>query len=237
MKDFRSIYKQLARSKSLSSRNVVEYAILRSMDTVENPTDENLINQAAYHLNRAFTPITHKVKLDNGREPRDTLAHILFQMHIFRRLPVPNDETIFETVEGVETYERILSALYERCKKPYDYCDRYYMYVFVRQDISPEYQAVQAAHAAAKMGSRYQEYSTSEWPAKRFDELYMTLIGVPDLAAMAVAMKDCNAVGATVYPFLEPDIGNVLTAFATSPIRMQDRKRLLSYKKLRFRKG
>jgi hypothetical protein len=227
MKNFKSIHVQWAKSKELSSRNMVEYAILRAMVTVQDPTDENLVNQAAYYINRAFTPITKKIKLDNGREPRDTLALIVSRMK--GTLPYYG-ENVFETQEGLDTYQRIIAALHERYKRPQDYYQRKYVYIFVRQDISPEYQAVQAAHAACKMGHR-----SAAIPEKDFDNLYFALIGVPNLEAMAIAIKDCNEVGATVYPFYEPDIGNQLTAFATDPIWMSQRKRLLSYNRLRFR--
>jgi hypothetical protein len=78
--------------------------------------------------------------------------------------------------------------------------------------------------------------STAAMPPEKFDELYITLIGVPDIAALGTAIEDIKAVGGKAYEFREPDINNELTAVASSPILAKDRKRLLSYKRLVFNK-
>ncbi len=245
MKDFRAIYKNLARSKKLTKNHVLQYCILKGMD-VGTYDDGEPLREAKRHIHRAFSPIVSKSKLDNGRQPFDTVYHLLMHIDInlmflgshsktpdytqkVRVLDVPIKE-MFEDYE-LEQYRAIIQTLKEKYSfhLTAEVAKRYYVYTFVRQDISPEYQLVQAAHATARMG-----YGMASWPKAQFDELYFTVVGVPDDAAMAVAMNDCKEVGAVIFPFYEPDIGNILTAFSTNPIRADRRKRLLSYKWLKF---
>ena len=218
MKDFRTEFKTLATVKTLLSWDIAARAIRIGMET------ESPVKTAKQILSRAFTPVSRKLKLDNGFQPNRGVAAALEGSH-FSNLADCLDINKFKTIqkELVDFYQPPSSVQHTR----------YYTYIFVRQDIFPEYQAVQACHAAAKMGHYCHQHCTN----LNFDELYFALIGVPDLKAMAVAMADCAEVGATVYPFYEPDIGNELTAFGTTPILMANRKRLLSYKKLKFNFG
>lgn len=218
MKDFREIYKALARANFVMSADVIARAVFIGMET------DNPVRTAKQIISRAFTPITRKVKLDNGRQPLDAVVQTLGNILNW------NSHDALETVEEKTEFKNIVRSLLDSYRPSVtDQQTRRYVYIFVRQDIAPEYQAVQACHAAAKMGSRNVIMALNE-----FDELYFTLIGVPNLEAMAVAIRDCKSVEATVYPFYEPDIGNVMTAFATSPVLMKNRKRLLAYKKLKF---
>lgn len=234
MKDFRQIYKTLARNKTLSRYNMVEYAVLKALRDHE-PTWHRIPVEALadVYLRRAFTAITRKAKLDNGREPFDTIYWTLQGISYHSILGyLPRD--VFTNDEEFEKYKSIIGSLAARYSesKSTEYLNRHYVYTFVRQDISPEYQLVQGAHAAAKMGHRLGKAGI---PEKIFDELYFAVIGVANDEEMATAIKDCKAVGLNVFPFYEPDIGSVLTAFSTSPVLAKDRKRLLSYKKLKFK--
>jgi hypothetical protein len=216
MKNFRAIFKDLAKTKQLERWHVVQRAICIGMEY-----GDDAVKVANQIIRSGFSPITRKKKLDNGRLPYDTVAVALREAQWAT-------ETFCETEEERKRFHEVLKELY----KSYEPAptDRHYIYIFVRQDISPEYQLVQASHAAAKMGHRSGALSQSF-----FDELYFAVIGVHDLSEMAVALNDCKELGVTTYPFYEPDIGNVMTAFATAPIPAGKRKRLLSYKKLRFK--
>lgn len=235
MKDFRQIFKTLARSKNVSRYHMIEYAILKAIRDHEPTWHRITVDQLAdVYIRRAFTAISRKAKLDNGREPMDTVYWTLLGLSHHSILGY-QPSYIFETDEELQKYKSIIGSLKEKYSfsKTKEYQERYYAYTFVRQDISPEYQLVQAAHAAAKMGHREGKALLED---KAFDEMYFAVIGVANDAEMATAIKDCKEVGLTVYPFYEPDIGNVLTAFSTSPVRADMRKRLLSYKKLKFAK-
>jgi len=211
-----------------------------SVIAADVPTKVKIAN---WYIRRAFTPITRKVKLDNGREPWDTVARTLLFSLPRRGMPRSDPAHLFDTKQEFNEYASIIGELQKVYEQPP--ADRYYFYVFVRQDISPEYQAVQACHVAAKMGYRTGFHqglqggaitSTAAMPPEKFDELYITLIGVPDIAALGTAIEDIKAVGGKAYEFREPDINNELTAVASSPILAKDRKRLLSYKRLVFNK-
>lgn len=101
-----------------------------------------------------------------------------------------------------------------------------YCYVFVRQDLSKEQQLVQAAHATLVLGNKLKRSDVNE--------LYFTVIGVPQLIDFVKVTKDLNAHGTKYESFYEPDQGNTLTAIATHPIPKDQRGKLKDYKLLRL---
>ena len=101
-----------------------------------------------------------------------------------------------------------------------------YVYVFTRQDISPEQQLVQSAHATLVLGNKLKH--------KSVDELYFAVIGVPNLLELGHVMQNLNRHKHEFVTFYEPDLGGTLTAVATFPIPDEKRGKLLEYKKLRF---
>jgi hypothetical protein len=103
-----------------------------------------------------------------------------------------------------------------------------YVYIFVRQDLSPEQQLVQAAHVTLVLGNKLKRTDVSE--------LYFSVIGIPQLSDFCQVMKDLKAHGSKYEIFYEPDQGNTMTAIATHPIRKDARGILLNYKLLRFNK-
>jgi hypothetical protein len=237
MKDFRTHFKTLATSKSLTSTDIVQNCILRAMKITKRLAIQGEVSAGAALIfadkliYKSFTPVTRKVKLDNGRLPYDkvylALTHAADAKHFFE----DDDNGLKDFVEYKDILKELVKqySVYDSRCLDKEYLKRHYIYIFVRQDIFPEYQAVQACHVAAKMGHRIGQY-----PNDLFDGLYFTLVGVPDIKALQVAAEDIKAVGATVYTFHEPDIGNELTAVASGPIAAPYRKRLLSYKLLRF---
>ncbi|MGH7745461.1 MAG: hypothetical protein ACREQ5_11810, partial [Candidatus Dormibacteria bacterium] len=116
------------------------------------------------------------------------------------------------------------------------YNDRRYVYIFVRQDIKPEYQLVQAAHVALQAGyslrrdHMYGEPSDNEAPNK----LYFTVVGVKDKLALNGVQNHLEDLVIGHSMFIEPDINNEMTAIATLPIPVRKRGELLRYKLLTF---
>lgn len=102
-----------------------------------------------------------------------------------------------------------------------------YIYIFVRQDLSPEQQAVQAAHVTLVLGNKLKRDDVSE--------LYFTLIGIPRLIDFKEVAKELKEHGTKYEVFYEPDQGSTLTAIATHPIPKSRRGNLLKYKLLRFK--
>lgn len=230
MKDFREAYKNLARAKRVNACDIMRLCIYKAMDAKSITPKAIIANQL---IRRAFTPITRKNKLDNGNSPWQRVRGLLASLHWFCKMQGKDPKQLFsplETVDELNLFTQIVADVYDKYRETQEENARSYVYIFVRQDLSPEYQLVQAAHVAAKMGSR------SIMPLDKFDELYFTVIGVPDMAGLNTAIKDIEIVGGKAYSFVEPDIGNLVTAVASSPIPATQRKRLLSYKLLKFNK-
>jgi hypothetical protein len=110
---------------------------------------------------------------------------------------------------------------------------KYYSYFFTRQDISPEQQIVQTAHAALKLGVNSQRQGFSDDArvyvphqvneAVKPDETYFTVIGVQNEDALMSVVEILIKFGFKYEAFVEPDMGNQLTSIAVYPIA-EDKK-------------
>jgi len=88
-----------------------------------------------------------------------------------------------------------------------------YAYFFTRQDIFKEYQLVQTAHVAYKLGSALGKDADA-------DNTYFTCVGVS---------------GIKYEHFVEPDLnGGEMTAIAVHPIDEDKRDILLAFNLLKF---
>lgn len=87
------------------------------------------------------------------------------------------------------------------------------MYVFVRRDLSPSQQAVQASHAAIE--------STKNWPYVG-DHPHLVVLGVKSEESLKNALDKVQSNGILTAPFYE-DNGE-LTAFATRPVVKDDER-------------
>ena len=103
-----------------------------------------------------------------------------------------------------------------------------YAYFFVRQDIRPEYQLVQTAHVAMKLGFNLNE---QEDP----DNTYFTCVGVRNLDALFAVEKILAEFEFKYEFFCEPDLnGGELTALAVYPVDEDKRDVLLAFNLLKF---
>lgn len=85
--------------------------------------------------------------------------------------------------------------------------------VITRKDLSPGYQAVQAAHAAIEFQHEHPEIA-KQWNT---ESKYLVFLSVPNeqsLLKLLIKAQDCNL---NYSAFYEPDIGNQLTAIAIEP--------------------
>lgn len=125
----------------------------------------------------------------------------------------------------------------------------YYSYFFTRQDISPEQQIVQTAHAALKLGVNSQRgpgdaskmATTPKVPHLidenvNPDETYFTLIGVRNKDALEACMSILDKFGYRYEVFYEPDIGDEPTSIAVYPIAATDRGPLQAFNLLKIGK-
>lgn len=92
--------------------------------------------------------------------------------------------------------------------------------MLVRKDLSPAQQAVQAAHAALEVGRSL--HSDRVHP-------HLVVCGVNSQAQLENALSKVQALGIKCHPFVEPDIGGQLTAFATEPLSGEARRHFRRY--------
>jgi hypothetical protein len=103
-----------------------------------------------------------------------------------------------------------------------------YAYFFTRQDIFKEYQLVQTAHVAYKLGSALGKDADA-------DNTYFTCVGVRNLEALLAVEKILFEFGIKYEHFVEPDLnGGEMTAIAVHPIDEDKRDILLAFNLLKF---
>lgn len=103
-----------------------------------------------------------------------------------------------------------------------------YAYFFTRQDIFREYQLVQTAHVALKLGAKLDE---NEYP----DNIYFTCVGVRNLEALEAVEKILSKFGFRYEKFFEPDLNEgEYTAIAVYPVDEDKRDVLLAFNLLKF---
>ena len=103
-----------------------------------------------------------------------------------------------------------------------------YAYFFTRQDIFKEYQLVQTAHVALKLGSKLGDKIDP-------DNTYFTCVGVRNLEALMAVEDILVKFGFKYEMFLEPDLnGGEYTALAVYPVDEDKRDVLLAFNLLKF---
>ncbi len=107
---------------------------------------------------------------------------------------------------------------------------KYYVYFFTRQDISPEQQLVQTAHAALKLGIKIDEEKLNP------DETYFAVVGVRNLEALEAVGEILENFNYKFEIFQEPDLKNEVTSIATYPIPQHERGPLLAFNLLKLQK-
>lgn len=103
-----------------------------------------------------------------------------------------------------------------------------YAYFFTRQDMFKEYQLVQTAHAAFKLGYLVDD---KEDP----NNTYFTCIGVRNLEALEAVQKILVKFDFKHEIFVEPDLNDgEPTAIAVHPVDENKRDILLAFNLLKF---
>ena len=107
---------------------------------------------------------------------------------------------------------------------------KYYSYFFTRQDISPEYQVVQTAHAAFQLGVNSQRWTDKPLENQQVmdevapEETYFTVVGVRNLTALKAVESILTQFNIMYEKFFEPDLnGGEYTSIAVYPIA-EDKK-------------
>lgn len=122
---------------------------------------------------------------------------------------------------------------------------KHYAYFFTRQDISPEQQIVQTAHAAFQLGVHSQRVVDTGKPApdmvpcqfnEQIDptETYFTVIGVRDLGALYAVERILEKFGYRYEKFYEPDLKDgEFTSIGVYPISEYHRDVLMAFNLLK----
>ena len=97
--------------------------------------------------------------------------------------------------------------------------ENYYMYVFVKEDLSHPQQIVQAAHAAAKIGEKYH------------GDTYIVLCGAKNEEHLDAISQHLERHSIDHELFFEPDIDGY-TTIATAPLKGNERQPLRKFKLL-----
>ena len=133
--------------------------------------------------------------------------------------------------------------------------EKFYTYIFTRQDLSIEQQMVQTAHATLKLGNimgqtkeRFADLDAEPNSAASIahrrpfsytvspDETYFTLVGVRNLDALAGVIEILNAFDFSYVIFHEPDINNgEATSVAVFPIPESKKGPLRAFNLLKAR--
>ena len=213
MQNFKSIWKTLVDEKRIAVQDMLAYSILRAMIAKSESKKEI----AKYFVAKSFPKKKNDIQYHAALK-----AHRLVKTNLRWKktvLGVPIEE-IFSSEEEFYLFKDILDTL------TFDF-DRVYTYVFVRQDLSPEYQLVQAAHATMVLGQMMPSHYNSK-------ETYFTVIGVPNEWELKQVKEILNKNEFPFEEFIEPDIGNEITAVATHPIHWMKRRPLKDYQLLTF---
>lgn len=119
-----------------------------------------------------------------------------------------------------------------------------YSYFFTRQDISPEQQIVQTAHAALQLGVNSQRRTIDEWNEARDtktqphllpqlirpEDTHFTVVGVRNLEALLAVESILDKFGFRYEKFFEPDLNDgEPTSIAVYPIAETSRGPLMAF--------
>jgi hypothetical protein len=169
-------------------------------------------------LNKAFTPKTYV------SNPYEAIARTNARVDNYRPalLGVPAEEILDS--DEVNEFNEWADALYRNSAR----LIRYYSYFFTRQDIFPEYQLVQTAHAALELGATLKP--------EQVKNLHFTCVGVANVEELEQVEHLLTTLGHRFITFREPDIGNQKTAIAVEPIAENRRGVLRNYPLLSFQK-
>lgn len=125
---------------------------------------------------------------------------------------------------------------------------KYFSYFFTRQDMSPEQQIVQTAHAAFQLGVHSQRATEKEMagvdgyvPAQFnykvvAEETYFTVIGVRDQGALFAVESILKKFGYRYEKFFEPDLKDgEFTSIGVYPISEFHRDVLMAFNLLKVK--
>lgn len=236
MKDFKKVFKELARAKQATAADHLEYFILKAISAKSNHSKAQIASEM---IKEAFRPVTNKVKLENGMHPHHGLDVAMAEAWIypvnFEELSKRNLSTrpLLECIENdleLKQYQSIIKEIKDSLFANGEFLDKDYSFFFVRDDIDPSYQAVQAAHAALLLGQHLSKKNIN------LNDLNFVVCAASSEQIDKYIPERIKASTENVelVKFVEPDIGNKVTCIATTPIPYSHKNVFGDFKLLKF---
>lgn len=225
----RSLWKQFVKEGRGTRQEMFRYCLIKALHAKSNMDKAEL---AKILLKKAFTPIVNAKRLANGAYPWQTVVIMLqWERHYlasYKRNKVEYSEFLKNTLPLLDytAYNDLVEKVHGQFNnKSFDTCEPY-TYIFVRQDLAPEYQLVQAAHATMLMGAKIGGDTS---------KINFVISGVPSLEDLKETKEFLGRKEIKFEAFNEPDIGNEDTAICTYPItNTSDRAKLKRFRLLKF---
>lgn len=215
MKDFKTIWKALADSKTITSANFVQLAALKAVKSnTDTPKDE------IFHalMQRYFIELTNTTKLTNGYTKYFGAERAVRQAVYTKTVLGVHADEIFDSIEEEKMYRDLIRTFNSSI------LGRKYVYIFTAQKgLTAEQQGVQAAHAAFVLGSQIDKKINPS-------EVYFQWVGVEDDSTLlSITQKHAKHKPVT---FREPDLSNVVTSVAMHPVLWSERAEFKNYQLL-----
>ena len=201
-KNYVQEFKSKANKHELTAKDMAELAIHKAIKAKNN----DKLAVAKNLLYSSFTAISNKNKLLNGAKPLEKLTEALIQLKVY----VSYADHVKETW-GDEYRKSFLDLLKQVQDSELE--DITYAYMFVKQDMSREQQMVQCGHVSMVLGQKV--------PSTKYDahQLHFIVFGVPDEVSLHRKMAFLTYKKVKYVQFVEPDMGNAITAIACLPMK------------------
>jgi hypothetical protein len=217
-KNWKTYWKLVAHRKENKALHHFQYCVLKALTAKAN----NKLEIAESLLRRAFTPVTSEDKLANGRRKFDTLRQTARAANWSKDI-FGFDISLFMELADYQRYKDLIKEIVD---SRIELHEPEYLFIFVRQDISKEQQAVQAAHATFCAGREYLHHSP--------EKVNFVLVGVPDELHLVDVGCTLNDNYVKYVTFREPDLSETQTAIATQPLKEHQKRFLKHYPLLKF---
>lgn len=217
MKDFRKIWKQLAKENKLEPLHYMQRAVLIAVESKLNTPKEDIV---LILLNKYFTPVTNANKLKNGatKYGQSIVKNYVYLTSEKVDILDIKPKEFFDNEADMELYYQLANNI------NMNKIDRKYVYYFTIQDIlTPEQQGVQAGHALYALGSKL-------GPKAYPKETYFQWVGTKDSTELNTIAEKYKHLGPVM--FHEPDVGHKLTSVAIPPVMWYRRGDLTDYQLL-----
>ena len=206
-------------AKTATTQDYILYAIARAYRNAESEGEANYLSTKYVLAQTAAVTNPNKLRCQLNNDPFRTIRSRLKTIAATYLIGLRSDPywQFLYNYGGLSQIDT--ETLKFAAQRLIEAFDRQYLYIFVRQDIIPEQQAVQAAHATFVAGQMLQEQGVKF----SSDYTHFVLIGVPGLVELHQARDKANAADISVASFFEGDMDDELTAFTAGVVTQEKR--------------